>query len=294
LITETLKLTARTLGPNVNVRTTLASDLDTVRADRSQMSQVLMNLLLNARDAVSGNGEIWVSTANVTVNAAMRNRLQIAAADRSVRISVEDNGCGIPPDVAQRMFEPFFSTKKQGQAYGLGLSVVYGIVRSHGGGIHVESEVGKGTRIHVYLPAVETGAPAETPGRAQNGRAGKSETVLVVDDEKLLRAMLQDILETSGYRVLEAGTGEEALEIYNNHKDEIGVIILDIIMPGMGGARALERLKQINPDLRCIVSSGYGVETLDDGLLNGKHIRFVGKPYKSSSVVSTVREMLEN
>ncbi|NUM53990.1 MAG: PAS domain S-box protein [Candidatus Hydrogenedentes bacterium] len=290
LIEETIKLVSHSLNPNVRIAFDPDAALDQVSADPAQMHQMMMNLCLNARDAIQFAGEIRVSARNVEVTDADRERLQVTTPGRYVRIRVEDTGRGMPPEVSQRIFEPFFSTKKQGQAYGLGLSVVYGIVHSHRGVIAVESTVGVGSRFDVYLPSAGQAAPAPKPANGTSVRNGK-ETILVVDDEQLLRAVLQDILEMSGYDVLQASTGEEAIEVYNKRKDDIAVVILDIVMPGMGGARALDELVRINPGLRCIISSGFGGEGIE-GKHNGQLMRFVPKPFSTTNVTAAVQDLL--
>lgn len=290
VIDEAIKLVLHSLNPNVKVKFTPDDTLDRVSADLGQMHQMLINLFLNARDAIPFAGEIRVTAENVEVLDADRDRLQVAAPGRYVRIRVEDTGRGMPLEVSQRIFEPFFSTKKQGQAYGLGLSVVYGIVHSHRGVITVESTVGAGSKFDVYLPSAGQTVPVPKPVNGTAVKNGK-ETILVVDDEQLLRAVLQDILEMSGYRVLQASTGEEAIEVYGKRKDEIDIVILDIVMPGMGGAKALDELVRINPKLKCVISSGYGGEGMDDKH-DGHYLRYVPKPFSTTSVTAAVEDLL--
>jgi PAS domain S-box-containing protein len=294
IVGETVNLLSHTLDPNVRLSFDATPNLDFVEADRTQIHQIVMNLCLNSRDAmVGGTGEIKLSTANVDVDDALAEKVHVPTRGAFVRLAVEDTGSGMPPDVVRRMFDPFFSTKQQGQAIGMGLSVVYGIIQSHGGGLRVESEEGQGTRIEVYFPSAGKGSPAESahPRMVRDEPNGDG-LILVVDDEKLLRTLLQDILGMAGYNVIDASTGEEAIEIYEQRKDEIALVVLDIVMPGMGGAKALELLIQINPGLRCIVSSGYGSEALDASFLNRENIRFLAKPFQSTVVMDTVRELL--
>lgn len=290
LIDETIKLVSHSLNPNVHIHFTPNGALDQISADPAQMHQMIVNLCLNARDAIPFAGEIRVSAENVDIAEPDRERLQVAAPGRYVRIRIEDTGRGMTPEVTRRIFEPFFSTKKQGQAYGLGLSVVYGIVHSHRGVITVDSVVGQGTTFDVYLPSA--GQPVQ-PAKSGNGGTinRDTKTILVVDDEQLLRAVLQDILEMAGYRVVQASTGEEAVEIYRQQHDAIAIVILDIVMPGMGGAKALDELIKINPQLRCIVSSGFGGEGIEVKH-NGNNIRFVAKPFSMTNVTSAVQDLL--
>jgi CheY-like chemotaxis protein len=295
IVGETVNLLSHTLDPNVRLSFDATPNLDFVEADRTQIHQIVMNLCLNSRDAmVGGTGEINLSTANVDVDDALAEKVHVPTRGAFVCLAVEDTGCGMPPDVVRRMFDPFFSTKQQGQAIGMGLSVVYGIIQSHGGGLRVESEEGQGTRIEVYFPSAGKGSPTESAHpRLERDEPNGDGLILVVDDEKLLRTLLQDILGMAGYDVIDASTGEEAIEIYEQRKDEIALVVLDIVMPGMGGAKALELLIQINPGLRCIVSSGYGSEALDASFLNRENIRFLAKPFQSTVVMDTVRELLD-
>ncbi|MBX7257902.1 MAG: PAS domain S-box protein [Candidatus Hydrogenedentes bacterium] len=295
IVTETLALLSHTLDPNIRLRDELDENLDAVQADRTQMGQVLMNLCLNSRDAIEGVGEIRITTENIDVDEAMSQRVQVPGAGRYVRIAVEDSGRGMSYEVRQKMFDPFFSTKKTGEGYGLGLSVVYGIVKSHNGGLLVDSEPMKGTRIEIYLPS---SGPATAPAKygfdRKNELRGGSETVLVVDDEQLIRALVRDILETSGYTVIDACTGEEGVLTYEQHRDKIDLIIMDMVMPGMGGAEALKQILAHDPNARCIVSSGYSTERYSGGLLDGRNVRFVAKPFHTAALISTVRTLLDS
>ncbi|MBI4557312.1 MAG: PAS domain S-box protein, partial [Candidatus Hydrogenedentes bacterium] len=291
---ETVKLLSRSVNPNIHVRFEPSRTLSVVEADAAQMQQVLMNLCINARDAIEDEGEISIRIADMHVDENLRICLNLNRIGPYVRVTVSDTGSGMPPEVTQRMFEPFFSTKQHGRGYGLGLSVVYGIVEAHKGAIQVESEVGKGTSIHVYFPA--TGEPTPAPqkiARVFRGSTTGSETILVVDDEQLIRAVLHDILQFEGYTVFEAASGEEAIELYASNGHHIALIILDLLMPGMGGAKALTRLREINPDLRCIISSGFGTETVDRAQLVNPHTRFVSKPYQARALMASVRELLD-
>jgi two-component system cell cycle sensor histidine kinase/response regulator CckA len=290
IIDETVKLVAHSLNPNVRISFSAEANLDQVSADPAQMHQLLMNLFLNARDAIDFAGNIRVTAENIEVTDADREQMQVAVPGRYVHIRVHDTGRGIPPDVLARIYEPFFSTKKQGQGYGLGLSVVYGIVHSHRGAICVNSEIGHGATFDVYLPSA---GQMVVPQKHVNGTTVKRErdTILVVDDEQLLRAVLQDILEMSGYDVIQASTGEEAIEVYQSRGDDIALVIMDVVMPGMGGARALEELWKINPKLRCVVSSGFGAEAITENH-SGQNLRFVPKPFSTTNVTSAIQDLL--
>jgi len=293
VIAKTMKLVSSSLDPNHNMTCDMTDDLDTVMADPTQLQQVIMNLCLNARDALGDTGEIHISATNAIVNSDLAERLQLPRRGACVRLSVEDNGCGVQPDVIQNMFDPFFSTKKHDKAYGLGLSVVYGIVQNHEGGILVESEPGQGTRIDVYLPSA--GAKAAKVSKDDNNgvyRKGGDERILVVDDEELLRSLLRDVLGQAGYSILEASSGEQAIDIYMQEKG-IDLVILDIIMPGMGGRATLEKLLEHDSNLRCIVCSGHGADSIDGALFKNGQIRYLPKPFMATEVMRSVRELLD-
>lgn len=297
VIDETLSLLSLAVDPNIELRFERAKDLDTAKVDLSQINQVLMNLLINARDAIEEKGFIRVATANIDVDEATRERLSLGHIGPYVWVTIEDNGCGMPPDVVRHIFEPFFTTKSNSQGYGLGLSVVYGVVEAHGGGLHVESKEGEGTRIEVYLPAagnLYTGRrePARTAA-APSTSESRHETILIVDDEVFMQSLLRDLLEAEGHTVLSADTGEQSIEIYQEHGHDIALVVMDLLMPGMGGAAAIKCLREIDPNLLCIISSGYGTDTVDPAMQQDERIRFVPKPYKARDMVVAVRELLD-
>ena len=293
LVDETLALVSHTLDPNIALEFRPDENLSAIRADASQMQQICMNLVINARDAVNGRGLITVATTNVNVDEELKEQLRLEGSGPCARLVVTDDGCGMPPEMCQRIFEPFFSTKKEQGGYGLGLSVVYGIVEAHRGGLQVRSEVGKGTRIEVYFPATkekpEERRVEETP--VQTAFQG-SETVMVVDDESIIRTLVTDILSRDGYTVLEAESGDRALELFRT-KEDIDLIVLDQIMPGMCGTATLEALRSIKPDLRCIFSSGHGADAIDTGLLSDDRVSLVEKPYQADDLAAQVRRLLD-
>lgn len=297
VIQETLKLLDSSLAPAVSVSVELGAALCHIAADRSQMEQVLMNLCLNSRDALQDqrDARIVVRTRNVRPDAALLEKLNLTRPGDYVCLSVEDNGCGIEPALTQKIFDPFFTTKKQGEGYGLGLSVVYGVVENHHGGLLVRSTPNQGTCIEVYFPAARPDTPlpqkARRPVRAVNVRG--NETVLVVDDEKFMRALAHDILCGQGYRIVEAASGEEAVSLYHGGEPNVDLVVLDLLMPGMDGAQALDEIRKVNPDVRCIISSGFGVDQIDKKRLNGPFVRFVPKPYTATQLLTEVRELLD-
>ncbi|MCP4644680.1 MAG: PAS domain S-box protein [bacterium] len=295
LIEETVRLAQPGLNPNITVRVDTADDLPSIEADPNQVKQILMNLLINSRDAVGESGAICIATQAVHVKGEVRRRLNLERAGAYVRLTVSDDGCGMPQEVCDRIFEPFFSTKEKGSAYGLGLSVVYGIVQAHRGSLSVESGLGRGTEFEIHLPASTREAPAATHSpSALPQAAGGTETILVVDDERFIRALAQDVLTDAGYTVLCAGSGEEALSLYSEHRDAISLVLLDLVMPGIGGVRTLARLRDIQPDIRCIISSGHGLDSLDSSHFSDPMISFVPKPYQVEALTSAIRELLDS
>jgi two-component system cell cycle sensor histidine kinase/response regulator CckA len=294
IIRRTVRLLARSLPPNIELEVDGTEDIAAVDGDASQLQQLLMNLCLNSRDAISGAGTIRIRTKEIIADNPLMLRLDLPKVGRYVQLIVEDNGCGMSPEVVRRVFEPFFSTKEQGKGYGLGMSVVYGIVQSHHGRVHVTSELNKFTHIDIYFPA-SASSPVrqvenfEKPRRIKGG----TETLLVVDDEKLIRALLHDILEYQGYTLIEAENGDEAIRKYQEKSPDIALVLLDLIMPGRDGVETLRELQTINPDVRCIISSGYGTDKLNEAILNNPNVRLVPKPYLSSTLVSNIRELID-
>lgn len=268
----------------------LAPDLANVWADPSQMVQVVMNLCINAREAISHQGRIRVTTENVDLpEGELRDRISIPPGQYTL-ITVEDSGAGMTPEVRDRVFEPFFSTKKQGR--GLGLAAVYGIVKNHGGFIHVQSEPWQGTVFEVYLPAtdaVATAAPAVTV-EAANG----SETVLVVDDEDMVLRVTRKLLEKFGYSVLTATDGLEAVEVAESHAEEIHVTLLDMGMPRMSGAEAFPHLRRARPDMKIIICSGYELGGASKELLDTGASAFLQKPFSARNLCTEIRKALAN
>jgi signal transduction histidine kinase/CheY-like chemotaxis protein len=282
----------RLIGEDVNLRVSLTPDLWAVRADETQIEQVLMNLVVNARDAMPNGGAITIDTANTALSNADSNGTFAVVPGHYVRLAVSDTGVGMSPDVRARAFEPFFTTKPLGRGTGLGLSTVYGIVKQSGGYIWVDSALEKGTRVRVYLPrctqdiAVDDRRPAARQNRIGN------ETVLVVEDEAGVRDLLQDWLESFGYRVLAAGNGVDALELSRTHDGRIDLLVADVVMPAMGGPALAERLTPARPELKIMYMSGYADEALGDRLLD-PGIPFLHKPFTLSALIQKVREVLD-
>jgi CheY-like chemotaxis protein len=263
----------------------------TVEVDAAQIEQVLLNLYVNAGQAMAGAGELYLRTKNVGINKNDVKPYDIEPG-KFVEISVTDTGTGMDKDMQQKIFDPFFTTKEVSKGAGLGLASAYGIIKNHGGFINVNSEIGKGSTFYIYLPASgkklikEEKLPLETI-------KGK-ETVLLVDDQELIIDVGQQLLKKLGYKVLTARGGQEATEVYKKNKDRIGLVLLDMVMPGMGGEETYEVLKKIDPDIKVLVSSGYSLEGKAQLLLERGCNGFIQKPFKMDKLSQKIRGILDN
>jgi len=292
VVGEAMKLLRRTIDPRIGIRTTLAPDLPPVAADLVQVQQVLMNLSLNARDAMPEGGTLTIETANAP-GACPPGSTPEEAGGEFVRVSVSDTGIGMTDEVRAKIFEPFFTTKDVGQGTGLGLAVVYGVARAHGGWVECSSEPGVGSRFDVYLPrgsSSDESVPAVVEAKPAMDR-GRGETVLVADDEPLVLMLARSALERQGYRVLLASDGAEAVEVFRHEraKGEIALVILDLSMPALSGRQASQLIRKIDPVVPVLFASGHPVTDL--GLEPGTG--FMQKPYTPSSLAAAIRKILE-
>jgi two-component system cell cycle sensor histidine kinase/response regulator CckA len=286
----------RTLGEKVKVKVQHGRDLWFVKADEGQLFQVIMNLAVNARDAMPSGGEILITTANVSERESLS--LKDRGLDRGeyVMCEVRDTGTGIKPEHLEKIFDPFFSTKEVGKGTGLGLSTVFGIVKQTGGTVVVDSEVGKGTSFCIYLPRyVETEQEfdalrnkPEPPSKNDIDLTGK-ETVLLVEDEEAVRSFASRALSSRGYRVLEAGSGVEALEVMDRENGQIDLVVSDVVMPEMDGPTLLRHLRQRNPNIRIIFMSGYAEEAFRKNLGADEEFVFLPKPFTLKKLAETVK-----
>lgn len=282
------------LPRTVSIETRLASDLNRVSMDNSHLGQFLMNLTTNACHAMPDGGKIVIKTENIFVD----NMICFACGKRFsgdyVLLSLSDTGHGMDAETIQRIYEPFFSTKEVGSGTGLGLSVVQGLVKSHGGHIACESEVGRGSVFSIFIPPHHSDEPIPvSEDLTQPAAAGGSETILLVDDEESIRDIVQSYFSNVGYRVHLAGSGEEALEIYRQHPGKIDLVILDLGMVGMGGHKCLEEILAINSQAKVIIASGYTTDDQGGRTLSAGAAAFVGKPFKMSELQETVRSLLD-
>jgi PAS domain S-box-containing protein len=275
----------------VVVDSQLDTHLPATEADAGQLHQVLTNLCVNARDAMPHGGRLRLVTESVQVAPGDPAAPPGLSPGRYVRLTVADTGEGMPPEVQRRMFEPFFTTKPPGEGTGLGLAMVYGIVRNHGGQIAVASRPGHGTAVRIYLPALE--GTVQVLARPTAPVPGGKETVLVVDDELTILELAREILSQKGYGVVLARDGEEAVRLFGQYGESIGLAILDIVMPRMGGKETFKRLKAVDPDLKVIVSSGFSRHGQAQDLLEMGADAFVQKPYRAEDLASVVRRTLD-
>jgi len=286
------KMLGRTLGEDVRLTVVPSVDLWPVKADLGQIEQIILNLAVNARDAMPGGGDLTIETASVLVDAEYAGLHPGAVAGPFVMLAVSDTGCGMSKETLEHIFEPFFTTKEQGKGTGLGLATVYGIVTQYGGFIRVYSEPGHGTTLRIYLPRDEDGT-AVAGVAAAGAAAGGSETVLVVEDDEAVRAAVCDILSDLGYRVLEADGGGTALVILGSHRGPIDLLLTDAIMPEMNGREVAEGALAALPSIRVILMSGYTENaTVRQGVL-GADVPFLQKPFTPDALARKVREVLD-
>lgn len=290
VVTDLCKMLPQLLGEDIKLKLELAPDLGTVRVDRSQMDQVLMNLAVNARDAMPSGGTLTLETRNVELDSAypIRKGVQIEPG-LYVVLAVTDTGIGMDQQTQERIFEPFFTTKEPGKGTGLGLASVYGIVKQSGGFIWVYSESGKGTTFKVYLPIVGE-APEKSDATAPQAATGGNETILLVEDEPMLRRMMVDFLHAKGYEVIEAENGIDALQKVEAGRPHLHLVITDVVMPDLGGPALVEKLRPQFDDLRVIYVSGYADRNPQH--LDSKSFLYLQKPFGLEVLAQTVRTCL--
>jgi PAS domain S-box-containing protein len=292
LIKEIVKILKETLPKSIEINFQLPPDLWIISADATQMHQVLMNLCVNSRDAMPEGGSIWIKAENVFVDENYARMHIEAKSGRYVVITVSDTGPGMTPEVQSRIFEPFFTTKEMTKGTGLGLSTALTIVKSHGGFINVYSELHKGSQFTLYLPALDAPGLAVHEGLQTDLPAGNGELILVVDDEESIREITRGTLETFGYKVMTASDGTEALAIYADHKNEIEVVLTDMVMPFMDGPATIRALQRMNPGVRIIAASGLGTgQRAGEGPLEGVAV-FLNKPYTAEKLLKTLAQVL--
>jgi PAS domain S-box-containing protein len=291
LISEIRQMAKETFPRNIEIKTDIPKDLWTISGDATQLHQVIMNLCVNARDAMSNGGILSISVENLFIDEDYKRMNSEAKIGPYIVTTVSDTGTGMPADIVDRIFEPFFTTKEHGKGTGLGLSTSLGIVRSHGGFITVYSEVGEGTAFKVYLPAITTSETLQAQEHQYKLPAGHGESILVVDDEDQVREITKKTLETHGYKVITANDGKEAIALYSQYKEEIKLVLMDMMMPIMDGSASIREIHKINPDVKIIAVSGL---TEKDKLAKIADLTnaFLSKPYATENLLKTTHEVL--
>ncbi|MFC1814334.1 ATP-binding protein [Thermodesulfobacteriota bacterium] len=293
-LNQSIKETSETFGEakkHISVHIELADDLFGINADQGQIEQTLLNLYLNAADAMPGGGDLCVKTMNVT-HKEITNKPYSPVPGKYVFLQVTDTGSGIDKEILKRIFEPFVTTKTMGRGTGLGLASVYGIIKGHGGYIDVESEKHQGTTFNIYLPASDKEVEKQVAAPTQIVKG--NETILLVDDEELVIEVVAEMLKNLGYSVLEAKNGNEAVKIYRENKERIDLVIIDMIMPGMDGGKVFDRIKEINKNVKTLLSSGYCFDSQDKSILESGCSDFINKPFNSIALSQSLRTILDN
>jgi len=290
VVTSMTRMLQRTLGEQIQLQFKFSNETLVIHADPGMIDQILLNLTVNARDAMPHGGQIVIEIAAVTFDGANATQSAKSRPGSFACLSVTDAGSGIPPEILPRIFEPFFTTKEVGKGTGLGLATVFGIVQQHKGWIDVDSEVGRGSTFRVYLPLMADGSDTDMIRLAQTPVRGGHETILLVEDESALRACVRTALSRLGYRVLEASAGGEALTVWNQHRDEIRLLLTDMVMPGgMTGMELARQLLQQDPKLKVIYASGYCPEGTDKDFLLEEGVNFLIKPFQTHRLAQAIR-----
>jgi two-component system, cell cycle sensor histidine kinase and response regulator CckA len=292
IVADMERLLRPLIGENVILTAKLAPEAGYTRADAGQLEQVLMNLVVNAKDAMPNGGRLTIQTQSIELTESHRRGQTFIRPGDYVMLSVSDTGMGMDKETQSRIFEPFFTTKEKGKGTGLGLSTVYGIVKQSGGYVMVQSEESRGSSFHIYLPRVEEAATEKHVAPVTSAAAGGTETILLVEDEESVRQLVRDTLETKGYEVIEAGDGEAGLAAAANHPGKIDLVITDVVMPGLGGRELVQQLGKTRPETRVLYLSGY----TEDAIISEGSIEsgtaFLQKPFTLQNLSKKVREVL--
>jgi PAS domain S-box-containing protein len=293
IIQDMKRLLNPLIGENIELVTNLAPGLGRTRADAGQIEQVLMNLVVNAKDAMPEGGRITIQTANVDLGDEVRRQYSYIQPGPYILFSISDTGQGMDKEIQSRIFEPFFTTKEKGKGTGLGLSTVYGIIKQSGGYVFVQSELGSGTTFRIYLPRVEDAAEPAGVTRAAGSATGGSETVLLAEDEESVRELVRETLEARGYKILECENGEAALRMAEAHPGAIHMLITDLVMPGMSGRELAKRLCAARPQMKVLYLSGYTEDAIAPGTFEPGRA-FLQKPFTLQMLTRRVREVLRD
>jgi PAS domain S-box-containing protein len=283
----------RLIGSDISLTLDLADDIHSVRADPGQVGQIIMNLAVNARDAMPRGGSLTLETRNLLLSAAEATRVGAREEGHYVQVVVRDTGHGMDEEIRERIFEPFFTTKEQGRGTGLGLATVYGIMQQSGGGIAVDTAPDAGTTFTLYFPSLGRFVPPEARA-PEAGAGGGSDTILVVEDEDAVRSLVGRILRKAGYTVLESSNGEEALDAFRENQDQIQAVVTDVIMPRMSGPELARKLADLVPDLPILYMSGYTQDEVLDVGLSREGTAFIQKPMSPVTLTRKIRELLDS
>ena len=284
------KMLKRVIGEDIELRTSLERGLGSVKADRGQIEQVIMNLVVNARDAMPNGGHLRIETSNVIVDKAFARRHRPQQPGPYVRLSIRDTGTGMDAETQARIFEPFFTTKEVGKGTGLGLSTAYGVVRQSGGHIWVSSQPGQGATFEVYLPIVQEAVQEEKPGIHTQGASGGTETILLVEDEEAVRDLTRDLLIGNGYTVIEAESPDKAIKSAGSYPGPIHLLLTDVIMPGMTGHALAQKLVAVRPEMKVVYMSGYAGFKQSE-VLDSRSI-LLAKPFRRDTLLRKLRDAL--
>jgi two-component system cell cycle sensor histidine kinase/response regulator CckA len=294
ILENLLKMLHRLIGEDIGISTSLYSNLWSIRADKVTLEQVIVNLAINARDAMSNGGKLSIRTENVTLNEDYCQSVPDARPGKFVRLSVTDTGVGMNSETVQRIFEPFFSTKGPAKGTGLGLSVVYGIIQQHGGWINVYSEPGHGTSFKIYLPAYSEKEEKKSEQKiSMAALRGSNERLLLVEDEKNVREFVSKALAQCGYKLFIAENSQQAMEIFKKEKGKFDLVFSDVVLPDKNGIELVESLRAKKKDIRILLSSGYTDHKSQWPLIQEKGFRFLQKPYTLTDLLSILREELK-
>jgi two-component system, cell cycle sensor histidine kinase and response regulator CckA len=294
LLKEVAKIANETFPKTIQIRTQMSENLWALMGDATQLHQVLVNLAVNARDAMPNGGVITLSAENTVVDASpqLEDNGNSPKPGFYVLIKVSDTGSGIPPEVLDRIFDPFFTTKEMGKGTGLGLATALGIVKSHNGFVQVQTELNKGTTFLIYLPALEGAQPQAVDIEHSRVPGGKGELILAVDDEVSVLTMTKEMLETHGYRVITAKDGPEAVAAYSAHRGEIRGVLTDMLMPFMDGPATIRVLKKLDPNVRVIAASGLMDSEKVRDATGMDNIAFLMKPFTAEKLLITVHKLI--
>lgn len=295
VVNDTQKLLARLIGEDIRITTRLSAESGRVKADGGQMEQVLINLAVNARDAMPQGGDLTIATVDVDLDEDFARQHPGAKPGPAVMLAVTDNGIGMEKDVQANIFEPFFTTKEVGKGTGLGLAMVYGVVKQSNGYISVHSALGQGSTFKIYLPRIQDASAASMPIQKQESTSMPqgSEVILLVEDAPDVRALTHSVLENSGYTVLESGDPAEAIRIAEGHKQSIALLITDVVMPGMSGAVLADRLTAVRPELKVLYMSGHPHDAIVQHNISNSPQSFLAKPFTPAALAARVRELID-